>query len=72
MYETDNYISSYVSMKLEKMGEQNFKISHIDREISDLVVYKQKPRSYKKLDSMCFEVLRNSRKAMMQRYEYLI
>ena len=40
-YETDNYVSSYVCMKLTKMGEQNCEISHINRKTSDPAIYKQ-------------------------------
>ena len=39
-YETDNYISSYVCLKLEKMGKQNYKVSQINRTTSDPTLYK--------------------------------
>ena len=40
-YEMDNYVTSYESMKFEKMGKQNCKISQIDRTTLTIEVYKQ-------------------------------
>ena len=40
-YEIDNYVSSYMCEKLEKMGKQNFKISYINMTTLDPSVYMQ-------------------------------
>ena len=34
-YETNKYVSRYVCIKLEKMGKQNCKVSHINMTTSD-------------------------------------